>query len=62
MAVSTMEADEYVHQMDRTGKIADSPSDGTQKAATTLLCDTVQKRDFALPVARRASQVLGLYQ
>ena len=30
-----------------------------QKAVTTLLCDTTQKRDFALPIAKGASRVSG---
>ena len=59
MAFSTMEASEYVRQIDRTGKIAESPNHRIQKAATTLLCDTIQNRDFALPVARWASKALG---
>ena len=59
MAHGTMEAYEYVRQMDRAGRIADSPRDKIQKAATTLLCDTTQKRDFALPTAARASRILG---
>ena len=45
--------------MDRAAKIADSPRDRIQKVATTLLCDTIQKRDFALPIAKQASKVLG---
>ena len=40
------------------GKIPDSPNHRIQKAATTLLCDTIQNRDFALLVARRASKAL----
>ena len=44
MALSTVEAYEYVRQIDRTGKIADSPNHRIQKAATTLLCDTIQNR------------------
>ena len=47
----------HVCQIDRTGKIADSPSHKMQKAATTLLYDTIQKREFALPIAKRASKV-----
>ena len=30
-----------------------------QKAATNLLYDTIQKREFALRIAQRASNVLG---
>ena len=52
-----MEAYEYVRQMDRAGEIADSLSHRIREAATTLLCATI--RDFALPIARRASKVLG---
>ena len=60
MAFSIMEACEYVRQMDRTGRIADSPRNTMQqKAATTLLSDTIQERDFALPIAKRASNILG---
>ena len=59
MAFSTMEAYEYVRRFDGTRKIADSSDHMIQKAATTLLCDTIQNRDFALPVARRASKSLG---
>ena len=51
MSCSTMEAREYVYQMDRAGRIADSPEKKIQKAATTLLCDTIQKRDFASRIA-----------
>ena len=54
MAFSTLEVCEHVRQVDRTGKIADSPSGKRQKASTTLLCDTIRKRDFALPIAKRA--------
>ena len=59
MAFSTMEAHEYVRQIDRPGKNADSPNHRMQKSATTLLCETIQNRDFALPVSRRASKALG---
>ena len=54
-----MEALEYVRLIARTGKNDDSPNHRMQKAATTLLCDTIQNRDFALLVARRASKALG---
>ena len=40
-------------------KIGDFSINKIRKAATCLLCDTVQKRGFALPVATRASKVLG---
>ena len=54
-----MEAYKYVRQIDRTGKIADSRNHRMQNAATTLLCDTIQKkRDFAPPFARLTSKVL----
>ena len=56
---STMEAYGYVRQMDRAGRIADSSRDKIQKATTTLLCDTNQKSDFALPIAKRASKFVG---
>ena len=59
MACSTMEAYEYVCHIDRVGSIADSPSDKKQEAATALLCDTIQKRDFAVLITARASRILG---
>ena len=59
MAYSTMEAYDYVYHMDHAGRFADSPSDKKQKAATALLRDTIQKRDFAVPIASRASNILG---
>ena len=34
------------------------PRGKIQKAAMTLLCDTTQKRDFASPIATRASKIL----
>ena len=48
-AHSTMEAFEYVSQMDHADKIPDSPGDKKQKAATALLGDRIQKRNFAIP-------------
>ena len=59
MACSTMESCEYVRQMDRAGKITDFTRHRIQKAAITLLCVTIRQRDFALPIVRRASSVLG---
>ena len=40
-----METCEYVRQMDRAGKIADSPEIGDRRPPRP--CDTSQKRDFA---------------
>ena len=57
MALSTMEAYEYVRWIGRTGKIADSPGGRLQKASTTLLRDTTHKRDFGLPLATKASPI-----
>ena len=54
-----MEAFEFVCHMDHAGRIANSPSDKKQKAATALLRDTIQKRDFALLIAARVSTILG---
>ena len=34
-------------------------TDTIQKAVTTLICDTTMKRDFSVPVAKRASNFLG---
>ena len=45
--------------MDKADRIADSPSDKKHKAATTLLRDAIQIRDFAVPIAARASRILG---
>ena len=56
MAHSTMEAFEYVRHLDYAGKIADSPSEKTQKFASALLRDAIQIRDFAAPIAARASK------
>ena len=36
----------YVGHLDHAGRIADSPSDKKQKAATALLRDAIQERDF----------------
>ena len=57
--MGTTEAYEYVRQMDGADRIADSPSDKKQKVATTLLRDAIQIRDFAVPIAARASRILG---
>ena len=46
MAYRTTEAYEHVRQMDSADRIADSPSEKKQKAATTLLRDAIQIRDF----------------
>ena len=46
MAYCTMEASEYTSHSDHAGRIADSPSDKKQKAATTLLRDAIQKQKF----------------
>ena len=54
-----MEAYEYVRHLDHAGRIANSPSDKKQKAATALLRDAIQKRDFSWPIATRASKILG---
>ena len=59
MAFNTMEAYEYVRPIDRIGKIADSPNHKAQKTATTLLRDTIKKRDFAVLIAARVSRILG---
>ena len=59
IAFSTMEAHEYVCNIDRTGNITASPARNLQKAATNLLCSAIQKRDFAQPFVRRATRVLG---
>ena len=37
-----------------------TPSNKKQKAATTLLRDEIQKRDFAKPIAARVSKAFGL--
>ena len=57
--IDTMEAHEYVRQSDHAGRITDSPSDKKQKAATALLRDAIQIRDFAAPIAARASKIFG---
>ena len=59
MAHRTMEAHACVRHLDHAGKIADSPSDKKQKAATALLRDAIQMRDFSLPIATRSSKILG---
>ena len=59
MAFSTIEAREYVCQIDRTGNINASPARNLQKAATILLSRNLQKRDFSEPISVRASRVLG---
>ena len=59
MAHSTMEASEYVCHLDHAGRITDSLSDKKQKAPTALLRDTIQKRDFGISTAARASKILG---
>ena len=46
MAHSTMEAYEYARHLGHACRIADSPSDKKQKAATVLLRDAIQKRCF----------------
>ena len=60
MAHNTMDAHDYVRHLDHAGKIADSPGNRKQKAATTLLRDEIQKRDFAKPIAACVSKVFGL--
>ena len=59
MAHSTMEAFERASHLDHAGRSADSPSSKKQKAATTLLRDVIPKRDFSLPIAARATKILG---
>ena len=59
MSYGTMEAYEFVCRLDQIGKVADSPDDRKQKAATTLLRDEIQKQDFAKPVATGVSRVFG---
>ena len=59
MAYGTMEAFDYVCHMDHAGKIADCPGDRKQKVATALLRDTIQKRNFAIPIVARASKAFG---
>ena len=49
---------EYVGHLDHAGRIADSPSDKKQEAATVLLRDAIQERDFFLPIAARATKNL----
>ena len=58
MAYNTMEASDYRSHVDHASRIADSPCDKKQKAATSLLRDTIQKRDFATLIAARASRIL----
>ena len=41
MACNTMEAFERVRQVDRAGKVAESPDDKKQETATTLLRDEI---------------------
>ena len=49
--------------MDRVGKLADFPSHRIQKAATTLLCDTIHNRNFGLPIARRVLEwTVGIHR
>ena len=48
-----------MRRIDRTGQITDSPGCKIQDVATTFLCDTTQKRDFASPITTRASKILG---
>ena len=56
---SAMEAYEYLCHMDHAGRIADPPCDKKQGAATALLRDTLQNRDITVPIAARASRILG---
>ena len=58
MACSTKEAFEYVCHIGHAGKIAHSPGDKKQKAATALPRDEIPKRDFAKPIAARVSRIL----
>ena len=48
-----------MRHLDHTSKIADSPSDKKQKGATAFLRRTIQIREFAGPIAARASKILG---
>ena len=57
MACSTVEASEFVCRLDHAGKIADSPYDKKQKAATILLRDEIPERDFAKAVAARVQSL-----
>ena len=59
MAHSNLEAFEYVRHLDFVGKIADSPNDKKQKAATTLLSNEIPERDFAKPIVARVSKAFG---
>ena len=57
-----MEASEYTSHSDHAGRIADSPSDKKQKAATILLRDAIQKRYFSLADRCTCLQNLGTDQ
>ena len=59
MAYSTVEAFNIVRCLDHSGKLADSPQDKKQKAATALLRDKLHEQDFAGPISFRASRILG---
>ena len=39
-------------------KLPTLPEIGYRQAVTTLLCDTIPKRDFALPIVSGASKML----
>ena len=55
MSFSTMEAHNFVCRLDRSGAVSGSTLHNMQKAATNLLCDSEQKRDFSRPIAKRAT-------
>ena len=57
MTSSTTEAPNFVPQLDLPGAVTGSPSRQNHKAATTLLCEVKQQRDFWRPIARRATKV-----
>ena len=59
VANSTMEANNFVCRLDRSGAVVRSPPHTMQRLATTLLCETKHQRDFSRPIASRASKVSG---
>ena len=59
MASSTADAFDLVCRLDRTDTLVDVPQNNKQEAAAGLLLDELHERDFAGPLACRASKVLG---
>ena len=59
MAFHTANAFDIICRLDRDDTLEGVPQDKNQKVADGSLLDKLHKQDFAVPLAGRASRVLG---